>query len=345
MRAMNLRAAVDLCRDTFRDWQEDKASRLAAALAYYAAFAIAPLLLLAVGVAGLVFGEEAARGQLFGQLQGLLGPEAAGLLETTVARSGEAGAGGIAAGVGLAVLMWSASNLFAQLQDALNTIWEVAPRPGAGILAAAKKRLLSMSLVLGTGFLLLISLVLSAAVTALSAILRGFLPGGEGLWQVINFVLTYAVVTVLFAAIYKVLPDAEVAWGDVWIGAAATALLLVIGKQVIGIYLGHASVGAAFGAAGALLVLLVWVYYAAQLLFLGAEFTQAYARRYGSRIVPEPHAVPLTEEARAQQGIPRADQVETAARDQARAPATGAPAPGRRQEGRQEGRQARRPRR
>ncbi len=303
---MNPRAAVDLLRATFHDWREDKASRLAAALAYYTVFALAPLLLLAVAVAGLVFGEQAARGQLFAQLEGLLGPEVAGVLETALARSRESRAGGLAAAVGVAALLWSASNLFAHLQDALNTIWEVAPRPGAGLLAAAKKRLLSMTLVLGTGFLLLVSLVLSAALAALGAALRGLLPGGEVLWQALDFVLSFAVITLLFAAIYKVLPDATVAWGDVWIGAAATALLFGAGKLLIGLYLGRAGVGSAYGAAGALLVLLVWVYYAAQLLFLGAEFTQAYARRYGSRIVPEPHAVPLTEEARAQQGIPRA---------------------------------------
>jgi len=209
-------------------------------------------------------------------------------------------------------LIWSASNVFSQLQDALNTIWEVQPKP-AGIVGSLKRRLLPMSMVLGIGFLLMVSLVLSAGLVALGHFFSGLLPGMPVLWEVVNFVVSFAVVTGLFAAIYKLLPDVEIKWSDVWIGAAVTALLFTVGKLLIGLYLGNASIGSTYGAAGSLLVVLVWVYYSAQILFFGAEFTQVYARRYGSQIVPSEHAVPLTEEARAQTGMPRKEAVERAA--------------------------------
>ena len=310
---MNPQAAIGLLKDTFAQWQEDKASRLAAALAYYTAFSVAPLLLIAIVIAGLVFGDEAAQGQVFGQLEGLVGSEGAGVLETAVRNSQQQGASAISAIVGIAALVWSASNVFAQLQDALNAIWEVAPNPRAGILATVKRRFFSMTMVLGVGFLLLVSLVLSSALAALGRVFAG-LPGSTVVWEGVNFAVSFAVITLLFAAIYKVLPDVKVAWGDVWIGAAMTAVLFVIGKLLIGLYLGNASVGSTYGAAGSLLVVLVWVYYSAQLLFFGAEFTQVYARRYGSRMVPTEDAVPMTEEARAQQGMPRRAAVEHAAR-------------------------------
>lgn len=298
------KALFALLKDTYADWSEDKASNLAAALAYYTAFSVAPLLLISIVVAGLFFGREAAQGQIFGQLEGLLGSDAASVIQTSVANSQQSGAGTLSAIVGIATLIWSASSLFAQLQDALNTIWEVKPDPQAGWLAFIKRRFLSMTLVLGIAFVLLVSLVLSAGLSAIGALLGNILPGGTVFWQAVNFVVSFALVTGLFAAIYKVLPDATVSWSDVWIGAAVTALLFTLGKLLIGLYLGHASIGSTFGAAGSLLVFLVWVYYSAQILFFGAEFTQVYARRYGSRIVPAPGAVALNPEDRAEQGIP-----------------------------------------
>jgi hypothetical protein len=196
-------------------------------------------------------------------------------------------------------LIWSASSPFGQLQESLNTIWEVAPDPNAGVLATIKRRFLSMTMVLGVGFVPLVSLVVTAGVSAVRAFFGNLLPGGAFLWQIVNSCLSFAVITLLFAAIYKVLPDVTVAWSDVWIGSAVTALLFTVGKLIIGLYLGHASIGSTFGAAGSLLVFLVWVYYSAQILFFGAEFTQVYARRFGSRIVPAEGAVALTEEGRA----------------------------------------------
>jgi len=299
---MSLGKIVQLLKDTVSDWQEDGASTLAAALAYYTVFALAPLLLIAISIAGLVLGQEAAQGQVRGQLDGVLGSDAAATIEEAVAASRNTDAGIIAAVIGFGSLFLSASGLFGQLQAALNTIWEVTPKPGGGILAMIKNRFLSMTMVLGIGFMLLVSLLLSAGLSALGGYFEGILPGGEIVWQAVNFVFSFLIITLLFAAIYKVLPDAEIAWRDVWVGAAVTSLLFTLGKFAIGLYLGRSSVGSTYGAAGSLLVLLVWVYYSAQILFLGAEFTQVYARMFGSRITPAANAVPLTEEMRAHQG-------------------------------------------
>jgi membrane protein len=307
------RALFTVLKETYSEWSEDQAARLAAALAYYTAFSIAPLLLLIISIAGLVFGREAAQGQVFAQLQGLLGAEAAGAIQDGIANSADTGAGTISVIIGLATLIWSASNVFSQLQDALNTIWEVKADPNARIMTTVRRRFLSMTMVLGIGFLLLVSLMLSAGIAAVGAFFSGFLPGGAVVWQAVNVLLSFGVVALLFAAIYKVLPDVTISWSDVWIGAAVTALLFTVGKLLIGLYLGHASVGSTFGAAGSLLVFLVWVYYSAQILFFGAEFTQVYARRYGSRILPAEGAVPLTPDARAEQGIPKEAHVERAA--------------------------------
>jgi membrane protein len=303
--SMNARAAFDLLKATFAEWREDRAERLAAALAYYTMFSIAPLLLIAIAVAGLVFGEEAARGQVVGQLRGLVGQEGGEVIETAISNANRPAAGILATVVGLITLFLGASGVFGQLKDALNTIWEVKPKEGQGFIAVIKDRFLSLTMVLGVGFLLLTSLVISAALAALSDFLGGLLPGLEFFWQVVNFVISFAVVTLLFALIYKILPDVKIAWRDVWLGAAVTALLFTIGKTLLGLYIGNAGVGSAYGAAGSLLVILVWVYYSAQILFFGAEFTQVYAKQSGRRIVPEANAEPVTEEERAQQGTPR----------------------------------------
>ena len=304
---------LSLVKESYNEWSEDKASTLAAALAYYTAFSIAPLLLIAISVAGFVFGQKAAEGQVYGQLQGMLGPDAAGSIQSAVAASQQKSAGLLSVVIGIATLVWSASNVFSQLQDALNTIWEVRPDPNAGIMGTVKRRFMSMTMVLGIGFLLLVSLLLSAVLSGVSALVGNLLPGGNTIWEIVNFVISFAVVTGLFAAIYKVLPDVEISWKDVWFGAAATALLFTIGKFLIGLYLGHASVGSTFGAAGSLLVFLVWVYYSVQILLFGAEMTQVYARLSGSRIEPSSGAVPLTEEARAQQGAAHEETEQQAA--------------------------------
>jgi membrane protein len=256
------------------------------------------------------------------QVGGLVGSEGAGLIETMIQSAQQPGTGMVATILGVIGLLLGALGAFGQLQDALNTIWEVKPKPGGGVLAILRDRLLSLGMVLVVGFLLLVSLVVSAGLAAVGNFMAGLLPDSELLLQVLNFVLSFAVITVLFALMFKYLPDAKIAWGDVWIGAAITALLFTIGKVLIGLYLGNASVTSSYGAAGSLAVLLLWMYYSAQIFFLGAEFTQVYANRFGSRVVPAENAERVTAEDRAEQGIPKEGQ--TAARTgQAKAESTG----------------------
>ena len=275
----------------FSDFLEDRAPRLGAALAYYTALSIAPLLLIVIGIAGLVFGEEAARGQIVGQLQALVGDDGARAIQDMLAHARRPASGLIATIVGVVTLLAGASGVFGQLQDALNTIWEVAPRPGRGWRGLVRDRFLSLTMVLGTGFLLLVSLLVSAGVSAAGEAIGGLTHGFETVAHVATALVSFGVVTALFAMIFKYLPDAEISWRDVWAGAAITALLFVLGKFAIGLYLGHASIGSAYGAAGSFVVLLVWVYYSAQVLLFGAELTQVYASRRGGRVKPAPDAV------------------------------------------------------
>lgn len=308
-----LKTIFGLLRKTFEEWNEDKAPRLAAALAYYTAFSIAPLLIVAISIAGLVYGEEAVQGQIRYQIDGLVGSQAAGAIQEMLVNFHRADSGIIASVIGLVTLFLGAAGLFGQLQDALNTIWEVAPKPGGGILSMLRQRFISFTMVLGIGFMLLVSLVLSAMISLLGNFIFRFIPQQEFLLQLINFVLSFGIITVLFALIYKILPDAKIAWRDVWLGAAVTSLLFAVGKLLLGLYLGNSSTASAYGAAGSFVVLLVWIYYSAQILLFGAEFTQVYARMYGSKIVPSENAVSLREEDRVRQGIPRKEQVETLA--------------------------------
>lgn len=320
---MNLKTIWDLLRQTFSDWSEDKASRLAAALAYYTIFSIAPLIIIVIAVAGLIFGREAVQGQIEGQIQGLVGDEGAGLIQEMVKGTSSESGSIIATIIGVVTLLFGATGVFGQLQDALNTIWEVAPKPDRGIWGIVKDRFISFTMILGVGFLLMVSLVLSAALAAVNQFMSGTLDNVAYLSQVINFIISFGVITLLFAMMYKILPDVEIAWNDVWIGAAVTALLFTIGKFLIGLYLGQSAVSSSYGAAGALVVILVWIYYSAQILFFGAEFTQVYAKRFGSQIKPADDAIPVTEEARTQQGMPRSNkEAPTAATSTEPAPAS-----------------------
>jgi membrane protein len=201
------------------------------------------------------------------------------------------GPGIVASGIGLVMLVIASTGVFAQLQDSLNTIWRVVPKPGRGILGILRDRLLSFLMVIVAGFLMLVSLVVSAALAALGKFFNYLLPVPEAVLQTVNFLVSFAVITLLFAMIYKVLPDAKISWSDVWIGAAVTSLLFSLGKFMIGLYLGKSSLASAYGAAGSLVIILVWVYYSAQILLYGAEFTAVYAIRYGSRIVPTENAM------------------------------------------------------
>ncbi|HEY9743944.1 MAG TPA: YihY/virulence factor BrkB family protein, partial [Coleofasciculaceae cyanobacterium] len=222
---MNPKVIVGLLKETFKEWQEDKASRLAAALAYYTAFSIAPLLVIAIAIAALVYGEEAAQGQIATQLGALVGKEAAeAIQELLKSSSRQSGEGIIATVISIGLLFFGASNIFTQLQDSLNTIWEVAPKPGRGIKGIVKDRILSFGMVLGIGFLLLVSLVLSTVLAALGNYLGGMMPGLEFLWSILNFLLSFGVISLLFALMFKFLPDVKITWGDVAIGAVITAL-------------------------------------------------------------------------------------------------------------------------
>lgn len=298
---MNIKMILDLVKETFSEWNKDKASRLAAALAYYTVFSLAPLLIIVIAIVGSVFGEEAARGEIVGQIQELVGRDGAQFIETAIENASKPKAGSLASIISVVVLLFGASGVFAELQDALNTVWEVQPKPELGLSNIIRSRFLSFTMVLGVGFLLLVSLTINAALTVLVNFFGHLLPGIDFLWQVANFILAFVVTTLLFGLIYKVLPNVEIAWSNVWIGAAITSVLFSIGRFLLGQYLGNTSFASAYGAAGSLVVILAWVYYAAQILFIGAEFTQVYARKYGSQIVPAEDAVLVTEEARAEQ--------------------------------------------
>ena len=282
--AYNPKALWKLLKDAAAEWSRDEAPRLGAALAYYATFSLAPLLIIAVAIIGLVFGPEAATGQIVGQIQGLVGQDTATTIQAMIAKSNQPATSILASVIGLVALLFGASGVFGELQQSLNAIWDIEPRPKRGLWATVKDKFFSFSMVLGTGFLLLISLVISAALAAISNIVIGLMPGWGVITQIINFIISMAVITVLFALIFKYVPDAEIAWADVWIGAMVTALLFTLGKALIGFYIGYSSLSSTYGAAASLVVILLWVYYSAQILFFGAEFIQVYANTYGSRI-------------------------------------------------------------
>jgi membrane protein len=286
---MTLQDSWTILKSTYEQWSNDKASQLAAALAFYTALSIAPLLVLIIAIVGFFLGEEAAQGQLVSQLRSLMGREAAEFTETAIANADKPTTGGIASLLSLAVLLWGSTNVFTQLQDSLNSIWNVALKPGRGIMNVIRERLLSFGMVLGIGFLLLVSLVFSTVLSFVASSFNNLLPGFDWLWQLLNYLISFGVMALLFALIFKVLPDVQLAWKDVWIGALITAILFSIGQLALSLYLGNQ--GSAYGVAGSLVVFLLWVYYSAQILFFGAEFTQVYATQYGSGFEPASNAM------------------------------------------------------
>jgi membrane protein len=252
-----------------------------AALSFYTLFAIAPLFVVVLAVAGPVFGRDASQRELFAQLSGLVGSDGAEAVQGLVNAARKAETGYMAATIALATLLAGASGAFVQLQNALNSIWGVRRKPGRGARYFLKDRLLSFGLVVGIGFLLLVSLVLSAGLAALGRSIFGLMPGRETLWQGISSAISFGVITILFAMIFKLLPDVKIAWRDVWIGAIITATLFNVGKLLFGLCVGRSSLPVAYGAAGSLVILLLWVYYSAQILLVGAKFTQIYSGRHG----------------------------------------------------------------
>ncbi len=281
---MHLDQLWDLIRKSVMAWLDDYAPSMGAALAYYTLFSLAPLLIIAIAVAGLVFGQDAARGEIVAQIQGLIGREGAiavqGLLKSANAPAQDI----LATAISIVTLVIGATTVFAELQSDLDRIWRVpVPARVNGIWSFVRSRLLSFGLVLGLGFLLLVSLVVSAAIAAFGKWSYGFFEGREAYLHTLNFGISFAITTALFALIFRLMPRASIAWRDVWVGAGVTSLLFEIGKLLIGLYLGTTSVASGFGAAGSLVVLLLWVYFSAQVFLLGAEFTWVYAHEYGSK--------------------------------------------------------------
>jgi membrane protein len=279
---MNIRGLYALLKRTASEWISDNAPSRAASLSYYTVFSIAPILLIAVAVAGLVFGRQAVSGEVAAQLQGLIGSGSAKAIEDMMKSAHRVGSGVVASTVGVVLLGLGACGAFVELQGTLNAMWGVSGKQTSGILALVKARLLSFAMIGVIAFLLLVSLLVSTAVAALGHFAKGSLPAAEAVFHLLNFVVSFGVITVLFAAIFKLLPDAKIAWRDVGLGAAATSLLFVIGKLLIGLYLGKSSTASSYGAAGSFAVLLIWVYYSAMIVFFGAEFTQVYARSHGT---------------------------------------------------------------
>ncbi|WP_035613441.1 YihY/virulence factor BrkB family protein [Haloferula sp. BvORR071] len=287
---MNPREEWLTLRQTFTEFQEDNALRLSAALAYYSAFSIAPILLIAIAVAGMVAGDEAVRGSLSTELRSSLGPTGALVVEDMIAHAWQKDRNAWSAVIGVIMLLFGAGGVFGQLQEALNTVWGVKAKPGQGFVRILKDRFISYAMVLGTGFLLLTSMLLTAAIDAASKYAASHLPVAPQLWYLANLASSFAIITGLFAAIFKVMPDVKLGYRDVITGAAFTAFLFVAGKTAIGWYLGRESTASPYGSAGALALVLLWVYYSAIILLFGAEFTQVRAGRRGKKIEPTPNA-------------------------------------------------------
>lgn len=303
----------NLIKKTFKEWSEDKASRLAAALAYYTVFSIPPLLVIAIGIAGLFTDRQVIEDQVVNQAGALMGSQGSDAIQTILDSSEEPGNGELGPTlISVALLLFGASGVFTQLQDAMNTIWNVKADPDRTILESIKERVFSFTMVLAIGFVLLVSLLLSTLLATFGDFVGGLVSEAEILLWIVNFVLSFVVFALLFAVIYKVVPDVEIAWRDVWIGAVITAVLFKIGEYALGFYFERSDPTSAFGAAGSVILLLLWVYYSAQILFLGAEFTQVYATELGSGIKPDRDAVLLSEAERTKQGIPSKERVASA---------------------------------
>lgn len=281
-RPLSPRQIARLVGHALAGWSDDNASSMGAAIAYYTMLSLAPLLLIVITIAGLIFGEEAARGALFGQLSQLVGDNGAQAIQAILTSSSSLSGGVFSIAIGLLTLFIGATTVFAELQSDLDRIWKAPLPQGGGIKRFIRTRLLSFGVIIGVGFLLIVSLIASAAIAAIGSLWNHWLQGMQTVLQLLNFIVGFGVITALFALIYKLLPSVHIAWGDVWIGGAATSLMFSVGKFLIGLYLGTAAISSSFGAAGTLVVVIVWVYYSAQIFLLGAEFTYHYAWRHGS---------------------------------------------------------------
>ena len=281
-------------KDTIAQWIDDQPFPLAAALSYYTLFSLAPLMIIVITIAGFAFGREAAQNQIVETMRGMIGEGSAQAIQDVIQNASNQPKTGIISSVlGIIALIFGAGGVVGQLQTSLNTIWGVKPKPGQGVWGFVRQRFISFAMVLGIGFLLLVSLVVSAVVTGLTQWMGTLFGGTEFLAHGLDLGVSFIFITVLFAMIYKFLPDVQIQWRDVWIGAVLTSLLFTIGKFLIGLYLGSAGVASTYGAAGSLITVLLWVYYSSLIFFLGAEFTQVYASQYGSGVTPAKNAEPL----------------------------------------------------
>jgi membrane protein len=271
-----------LLTQAWTEFNQDNVPRLGASLAYYTILSIAPLLVVAIAIAGLVFGKEAAQGQIVAQIQGMVGDEGAKAIQAMIEGASNLGQGIVASLIGVITLLFGATNVVTELRNTLNTVWDVPSKKDTGVKDMIRERSYALGVVLGCGFLLLVSLVVSAVLAGVGAYFERMLPLPEAVFHAINLLISMAVITAIFALLFRLLPDIQISWHDVWLGAAFTAVLFTLGKYALGIYLGKASFGSTYGAAGSLVIVLVWVYYSAQILFFGAEFTQVYAREYGT---------------------------------------------------------------
>lgn len=308
---MNFRAVLNLLKETYAEFSRDNAMRLAAALAYYTIFSIAPLLVICISIAGLVFTQQGASEQISAQVKGLVGEAGATAIQSMVESAMQPKKSIVALIVGGATLLLGASGAFSELQSSLNTAWGVKTPENSGFWMMIKNRFLSFSMVLGTGFLLLVSLVLSAGIAMLSELFGKFMPGVEAIAHVVNIVVSLGVISALLAMIFKYLPDAEIRWSDVWVGAVVTAILFTIGKAALGLYLGNSAIGSSYGAAGSFVVVLVWVYYSSMILLFGAEFTEVYSRRRrGGSAKQRPEGAPAAASAgrRKEEGLSQANR-------------------------------------
>jgi membrane protein len=301
---MHPRFLLPLLKGAASDWVDDGAMRLSSSLAYYAIFSLAPLLVILISMAALVFGEDAARGQLAQKIAALVGTSAGEAIQSAVRASATQKSTGVLATVlSTALLLFGASTVFAELKDALNTVWGVVVKPGRPFFTLMRDRFFSFSIVLAVGFLLLVSLVISVLLSALSLYMSDRFRLSPAIWQAWDFIISFVVVSGLFAMIFKLLPNVRLRWRDVWLGALTTSLLFTLGKLLIGYYLAATSITSGIGAAGSVVILLAWIYYSACILFFGAEITKGYARKFGSGIVPNSRAVLVDDLLRARLGL------------------------------------------
>lgn len=271
-----------IAKKTVTKWIEVNAPRLSAALAYYTVFSLAPLLVVVVAIAGLAFGRQAAEGQVAAQMRGLIGGQGAEAIQTMLANAHQSGGGPLALGLGLLVLLFGASGVFVELRSSLNTIWGVEEAEPSGLAGWIKKRFSAFALVLAIGFLMLVSLLINAALAVAIRYFTSVLPLPAPVMNMVGIAFSFAVSVAVFALLYKAVPDADIRWRDVWTGATVTAVLFTVGRILIGMYLGQAAVGSAYGAAGSVVVLLAWLYYSALIFFLGATFMRVWAEHKGS---------------------------------------------------------------